>query len=225
MDREDAYDFSAVFEAIRQDEQNANFTAHGIDPLYTAGPHARIVIVGQAPGRIAQDTHIPWNDRSGERLRDWLGVDRATFYDPERVAIMPMDFYFPGAGRDGDLPPRLGFAAKWHPVLLGMMPGVRLIVLVGSYAVRHYLHLGSSARLTDVVRGYKSVLEKSSSYCPALSNDGATRDSTGLGRHAPRLFPLVHPSPRNQLWLERNLWFEAEVLPDLRREVRRALEA
>lgn len=206
MDAHDEGDFGRVFEAIRDDSQNASYTERGIDPLYTAGPHAHIVIVGQAPGRIAQDTHIPWNDRSGDRLRTWLGLGRETFYDPECVAIIPMDFYFPGAGKGGDLPPRRGFAEKWHPVLLGMMPEARLIVLVGSYAVRRYLRLPASVKLTDVVRDYRAVLE------------------TG-GPGEPRRFPLVHPSPRNQLWLKRNPWFEVDVLPDLRREVRAALEA
>lgn len=200
----EADEFARVFQAIRDDEQNAGYTARGIDPLYTAGAHARIVIVGQAPGRIAQDTRIPWNDQSGDRLRAWLDMDRATFYDPERVAIVPMDFYFPGSGKGGDLAPRQGFAERWHPILLSMMPEVRLMVLVGSYAVRHYLRLPSSARLTDVVRGYRDVLA-----------------SGGSGE--PRRFPLVHPSPRNQLWLKRNPWFETDVLPDLRREVREAL--
>lgn len=195
--------FQRVFEAIRADEQNASYTAQGIDPLYTASSRARVVVIGQAPGRIAQETRIPWNDKSGDRLREWLGVDRDTFYDPEQIAIIPMDFYFPGAGRGGDLPPRKGFAEKWHPILLGMMPEVQLVVLVGNYAVHHYLHLRSSEKLTDVVRGYREVLENSE----------------------PPSFPLVHPSPRNQLWLKRNPWFEAEVLPELRREVRSALQA
>lgn len=198
--------FAQVFEAIRNDPQNASYTARGIDPLYTAGPHARIVIVGQAPGRVAQDTRIPWNDRSGERLRGWLGMGRETFYDSERVAIIPMDFYFPGAGRGGDLPPRPGFAERWHPVLLGMMPEVRLIVLVGSYAVRRYLRLPALTKLTDVVRSYRDVLSASA---PG----------------EPRRFPLVHPSPRNQMWLKRNPWFEADVVPELRREVETALGA
>lgn len=190
-------DFDSVFQAIRADEQNGEFTRQGIDPLYTASATSRLVIIGQAPGRVAQETRIPWNDKSGDRLRDWLGIDRATFYDPSAVALLPMDFYYPGKGKSGDLPPRRGFAEKWHPVLLGMMPQVRLTVLVGSYATRRYLKLSSSAKLTDVVRNYADYL--------------------------PRFFPLVHPSPRNQLWMSRNPWFETDVLPRLRSEVASAL--
>lgn len=202
----DNEDFEGVYQAIREDEQNAAYTAQGVDPLYTAGEHARIVIIGQAPGRIAQETHKAWNDKSGDRLRDWLGMDRDTFYDPQRVSILPMDFYFPGAGKGGDLPPRKGFAEKWHPMLLGMMPEVRLVVLVGTYAVHHYLHLPASAKLTDIVHDYRSVL-----------GEGKPGEA--------RCFPLVHPSPRNQLWLKRNPWFESDVLPDLRQEVSAALES
>ena len=190
-------DFDSVFRAIRADKQNGEFTRQGIDPLYTASATSRLVIIGQAPGRVAQETRIPWNDKSGDRLRDWLGIDRATFYDPSAVALLPMDFYYPGKGKSGDLPPRRGFAEKWHPVLLGMMPQVRLTVLVGSYATRRYLELSSSAKLTDVVRNYADYL--------------------------PRFFPLVHPSPRNQLWMSRNPWFETDVLPRLRSEVASAL--
>ena len=190
-------DFDSVFQAIRADEQNGEFTRQGIDPLYTASATSRLVIIGQAPGRVAQETRIPWNDKSGDRLRDWLGIDRATFYDPSAVALLPMDFYYPGKGKSGDLPPRRGFAEKWHPVLLGMMPQVRLTVLVGSYATRRYLELSSSAKLTDVVRNYADYL--------------------------PRFFPLAHPSPRNQLGMSRNPWFETDVLPRLRSEVASAL--
>ena len=190
-------DFDSVFQAIRADEQNGEFTRQGIDPLYTASATSRLVIIGQAPGRVAQETRIPWNDKSGDRLRDWLGIDRATFYDPSAVALLPMDFYYPGKGKSGDLPPRRGFAEKWHPVLPGMMPQVRLTVLVGSYATRRYLELSSSAKLTDVVRNYADYL--------------------------PRFFPLAHPSPRNQLWMSRNPWFETDVLPRLRSEVASAL--
>ena len=107
-------DFDSVFQAIRADEQNGEFTRQGIDPLYTASATSRLVIIGQAPGRVAQETRIPWNDKSGERLRDWLGVSRETFYDPERVALLPMDFYFPGHGRSGDLPPSSGILHSWR---------------------------------------------------------------------------------------------------------------
>lgn len=129
-------DFLAIFNAIKADGANADYTKRGIDPLYSVGAGARIVVIGQAPGAVAEETRIPWNDKSGERLRDWLGVSRETFYDPERVALLPMDFYFPGHGRSGDLPPRKGFAEQWHPALLALMPNVRLTVLVGAYAVR-----------------------------------------------------------------------------------------
>ena len=192
-------DFDNIFQAIRADEQNGEFTRQGIDPLYTASATSRLVIIGQAPGRVAQETRIPWNDKSGDRLRDWLGIDRSTFYDSSLVSLRPMDFYYPGKGKSGDLPPRRGFAEKWHPVLLGMMPQARLTVLVGSYATRRYLELSSSAKLTDVVHNYSDYL--------------------------PRFFPLVHPSPRNQLWMSRNPWFEADVLPRLRSEVSSALRA
>lgn len=125
-------DFLAIFNAIKADGANADYTKRGIDPLYSVGAGARIVVIGQAPGAVAEETRIPWNDKSGERLRDWLGVSRETFYDPERVALLPMDFYFPGHGRSGDLPPRKGFAEQWHPALLALMPNVRLTVLVGA---------------------------------------------------------------------------------------------
>lgn len=193
----EAVGFPDVFQAIRADQKNLAYAQRGINPLYTAGPNARIVIVGQAPGRIAQDTQIPWNDKSGERLRDWLGMDRSTFYNHELVSIMPMDFYFPGSGKSGDLPPRKGFAEKWHPLLLERMPQVRLAVLVGSYAARYYLELKSKDKLTDVVRDYR--------------------------RYLPKYFPLVHPSPRNQAWFKHNPWFQDEVVPELRRRVQDAL--
>lgn len=190
--------FDDVFRAIKSDPQNAEYTAAGIDPLYSVAADARVMVIGQAPGRIAQDTRIPWNDKSGDRLRDWMGVDRATFYDPHQVAIVPMDFYFPGKGKSGDLPPRKGFAQKWHPVLLGMMPQIRLTVLVGTYATRRYLGLKASTKLTDVVHDWQ--------------------------RWLPNYFPLVHPSPRNQIWMAKNPWFEAETLPALRAAVAQALE-
>lgn len=189
--------FDEIYQAIRSDPQNASYTERGIDPLYTAGPDARVCVIGQAPGRAAEESRIPWNDASGDRLRSWLGIDRETFYDPARVALLPMDFYYPGKGKSGDLPPRKGFAEKWHPALLALMPDIHLTVLIGRYANGRYLGFKSSDSLTDAVRGYAGYL--------------------------PRFFPLVHPSPRNQLWMKRNPWFEAEVLPALKERVAEAL--
>lgn len=185
--------YTEIFNEIKNDPQNITYTKQGIDPLYYVNAHAKLVIVGQAPGRVAQERMRVWDDKSGDRLRDWLGVDRETFYHSGKIAVLPMDFYFPGKGKSGDLPPRKGFAEKWHSRLFTTMPEVKLTILVGSYAIKHYLQLKSSAKLTDVVHNYQDYL--------------------------PEYFPLVHPSPRNQLWMKRNPWFETEVLPDLKHRV------
>ncbi|KXT76019.1 uracil-DNA glycosylase family protein [Streptococcus sp. DD12] len=177
----------SIFEAIKQDPQNADFTARGIDPLYTAPKTARIVIVGQAPGAKAEAKRRYWDDPSGDRLRDWMGIDRETFYQSDKLAILPLDFYFPGHGKSGDLPPRKGFADKWHPKLLATMPHVELFVLVGSYAQKYYLKDKAQRTLTATVQDFAIYL--------------------------PTYFPLVHPSPRNQIWMSKNPWFEADVLP------------
>ena len=181
--------FKAIAEEIRNDPENASFTKRGIDPLFFAGPDCRIMIVGQAPGRVAEESGIVWNDRSGDRLREWMGIDRDTFYNSGKLAIVPMDFYFPGTGKSGDLPPRKDFADKWHPRLLELMPDLKLTILVGSYATKRYLKLKSSASLTQVVKDYRDYL--------------------------PEFFPLVHPSPRNQIWMKKNPWFDQTVIPDL----------
>ena len=181
--------FKAIAEEIRKDPENASFTKRGIDPLFYAGPECRIMIVGQAPGRVAEESGIVWNDRSGDRLRDWMGIDRDTFYTSGKLAIVPMDFYFPGTGKSGDLPPRKDFADTWHPRLLELMPDLKLTILVGSYATKRYLKLKSSASLTQVVKDYRDYL--------------------------PEYFPLVHPSPRNQIWMKKNPWFDQTVIPDL----------
>ena len=181
--------FKAIAEEIRKDPENASFTKRGIDPLFYAGPECRIMIVGQAPGRVAEESGIVWNDRSGDRLRDWMGIDRDTFYNSGKLAIVPMDFYFPGTGKSGDLPPRKEFADTWHPRLLELMPDLKLTILVGSYATKRYLKLKSSASLTQVVKDYRDYL--------------------------PEFFPLVHPSPRNQIWMKKKPWFDQTVIPDL----------
>ncbi|GAA4169727.1 uracil-DNA glycosylase family protein [Gryllotalpicola koreensis] len=184
--------------AIKADPENAAMTDAGWEPLYTAGPRARIVVVGQAPGRKAQEAGVPWRDASGAKLCDWLGVSDAQFHDPEQFAIVPMDFYYPGKGPrgSGDLPPRAGFAAKWHPLILADMPEVRLTVLVGAYAQKFYLGGRRGKTLTETVRGWRS-------YLPYV--------------------PLVHPSPLNFRWQARNPWFADELVPELRSAVAAAL--
>lgn len=183
---------------IMADEQNASYTEQGIKPLFTVPKTARINIVGQAPGIRAQESGLYWNDPSGDNLRKWLGVDRETFYNSGLFAVVPMDYYFPGKGKSGDLAPRKGFADKWHKRTLALAPNIELHILVGSYAQRYYLKQKSSAKLTDTVKHYKDYL--------------------------PEFFPLVHPSPRNNIWQRKNPWFEEEVIPDFQERVKAILE-
>lgn len=186
----------ALRDAVLADPENAAFRALGYAPVLTAHPDARIAVIGQAPGRKAQVSGVPFDDASGARLRDWLGVDEATFRDPAAFALVPMDFFYPGRGAGGDLPPRRGFAARWHPPLLALMPRVRLTLLVGSYAQAHYLGARRRGTLTETVRAHAE-------YLPFV--------------------PLVHPSPLNFRWHARNPWFEADVVPTLRELVAQAL--
>lgn len=185
---------------IIDDPSNAWAKKAGWAPLYTAAPTSRIAIIGQAPGRRAQESGIPWDDPSGIKLRQWLGVTDEEFYDPAQIALLPMDFYFPGKqspgkGPAGDLPPRKEFAPTWHPMILEQLPGLRLTVLIGGYAQKHYLNTKTS--LTETVRSHADYL--------------------------PTYFPIVHPSPLNFRWQAKNPWFEAEVIPELQRLVRAAL--
>lgn len=187
-----------IFKEIMDDEENKTYTDKGIEPLYAASKTAKIVIVGQAPGIIAQETKIYWNDRSGIRLREWLDVDNDTFYNSGLFGIIPMDFYYPGKGKSGDLPPRNGFADKWHQKILKTMPNVELIILVGQYAQKHYLGKESKKTLTETVRSFEEYL--------------------------PNYFPLVHPSPRNQIWMKKNSWFQDQVIPTLQKRVAEILK-
>lgn len=169
----------------------------GPRPVLTAHPASRIVIVGQAPGRVVHHSGIPWDDKSGDNLRTWLEMEKADFYDPKKTALIPMGFCFPGSGKGGDLPPRPECAPMWHKLLLGQMKEVRLILLVGKYAQDHYL--GSDARptLTETVRNYMDYL--------------------------PRYFVLPHPSPRNNIWQKKNPWFREELLEVLKSKVKEAM--
>lgn len=186
-----------IYEAIIKDPENSFFSDRNIKPLYSANPAARICLIGQAPGIHAQMSGIYWNDASGERLRAWTGISSETFYNSPVISVLPMDFYYPGKGNSGDLPPRKNFAQKWHPELLAHMPQLELIVLIGSYAQKEYLPDQASHTATENIHNYKAFL--------------------------PRYFPIVHPSPRNNIWLKRNPWFVAEVVPELKRRIQEIL--
>ena len=186
-----------IKKAIMVDPQNQVYTERGIEPLFAAPKTARINIVGQAPGIKAQETRLYWNDKSGDRLREWMGVDYDTFYHSGYFAAIPMDFYFPGHGKSGDLPPRKGFAEKWHQQILELLPDLELTILIGQYAQKYYLHQKGTVKLTDTVKHYQDYL--------------------------PEYFPLVHPSPRNQIWLAKNPWFAEQVIPDLQANVQQII--
>ncbi|MDU6116914.1 MAG: uracil-DNA glycosylase family protein [Streptococcus anginosus] len=186
-----------IKKAIMDDSQNQAYTKRGIEPLFAAPKTARINIVGQAPGIKAQETRLYWNDKSGDRLREWMGVDYDTFYHSGYFAAIPMDFYFSGHGKSGDLPPRKGFAEKWHQQILELLPDLELTILIGQYAQKYYLHQKGTVKLTDTVKHYQDYL--------------------------PEYFPLVHPSPRNQIWLVKNPWFAEQVIPDLQANVQQII--
>ncbi|SDE21610.1 uracil-DNA glycosylase family protein [Rhodospira trueperi] len=173
----------------------------GPRPVLRARGTARILVIGQAPGTKVHATGLPWNDPSGDRLRAWMGVDRETFYDDRRIAIIPIGLCYPGRlPRGGDAPPRPECAPTWHPALLAGLPDVALTLLVGQYAQARYLGEGRGRTLTETVRAFAAPLE-------------------GAG-----LLPLPHPSWRNTAWLRRHPWFEAELLPVLRDRLATLLE-
>ena len=166
----------------------------GPRPIFQIGVEARILIVGQAPGRLTHAKGLPFDDASGTRLRDWMGVDRETFYDASRIACLPMGFCYPGKGNGGDLPPRPECAPRWRPVLLPLLKQVQLTLVIGQYA--HAQYFPSDPRsLTERVRRWQGE----------------------------SLVPLPHPSPRNGIWLKANPWFERDILPNLREHVQHSL--
>lgn len=177
---------------------------HEPRPVVVGSSTARVLVAGQAPGTRVHASGIPFDDRSGDRLRDWMGVTRAQFYDPALFAIAPMGFCFPGHdGKGGDLPPRAECAPAWRAELMAHMPQIELVLVIGQYALAWHLsgHLAGRRRrtLTETVRDWRGLLDTS---------------------ERPRVLPLPHPSWRNTAWLKRNPWFEAELVPVLRREIR-----
>ena len=170
----------------------------GPRPIIAGHPSARIVIIGQAPGRKVHASGIAWDDASGRNLRAWMAMSEEVFYDPAQVALVPMGFCYPGTGRSGDLPPRPECAPEWHAPLLDAMPNIQLTLLIGMYAQRQYLGTAAKKTLTETV--------------------------AASAEYGPGFLPLPHPSPRNNIWQRRNPWFGTDVLPTLQERVAAALD-
>jgi len=171
----------------------------GPRPVVSVSPRSRIAVIGQAPGTKVHASGVPWDDASGDHLRLWLGVDKPAFMDPECFAILPMGFCYPGEKKGGDAPPRPECAPLWHPVILNRLPNLSVTLLIGQYAQAFYLGKRRKKTLTATVRAYQE--------------------------YGPAIIPLPHPSWRSKLWMAKNPWFEAEVLPVLRAAVSEALSA
>ncbi|NVN82315.1 MULTISPECIES: uracil-DNA glycosylase family protein [unclassified Vibrio] len=184
---------SSLLKEIRQCTACEPHLSHGANPVIQAHPNARLLIIGQAPGIKVHESSTPWNDASGERLREWLGIDSDTFYDEKKVAIVPMGFCYPGKGKSGDLPPRKECAELWHQKVLQSLPNIQMTLLIGQYAQNYYLKERNTKTLTETVKNWQAW--------------------------APEFLPLPHPSPRNNIWLKKNPWFENEVIPYIRQHI------
>ena len=178
---------------IRSCDICSSVLPHGARPVVQLGSNAKILIAGQAPGKRVHDSGIPFNDPSGDRLRDWMGLTKEEFYDSELVAILPMGFCYPGTGKSGDYPPRPECIEAWREKTLSALPSIGLTLVIGKYAIEYHLKEKHST-VTETVKSWE--------------------------KYWPKAIPLPHPSPRNNLWLKRNPWFETEVLPSLRKKVR-----
>ena len=191
-----AISFNSLLTEVRGCTLCAEHLPHGVRPVVQLDPEACVLIAGQAPGRKVHESGVPFDDASGERLREWMGITREVFYDAKQIAILPMGFCFPGTGKSGDLAPRPECAPAWRDQLLAQLPRLEVTLVVGQYAQAY--HMQGKQSLTDRVRDWRS--------------------------YTPELIPLPHPSPRNNIWLSRNPWFETELLPVLRQRVANALE-
>lgn len=189
--------FDKITEKLRRDPRNVLYTKRNVGPIYQLNDKAEILIIGQAPGRKVEESGVPFADKSGEKLREWMGVSEEEFYS-QKIAILPMDFYYPGKGKTGDLPPRKFIAEEYHPEISKLMPNIKLTILIGQYAIKYYLGSEAQENLTETVRAFQDYL--------------------------PKYFPIVHPSPLNFRWQAKNPWFEEEVVPVLRERVREILK-
>ncbi|MGN6669353.1 MAG: uracil-DNA glycosylase family protein [Trinickia sp.] len=169
----------------------------GPRPVLQVGRAARVLVVGQAPGARVHASGVPWDDKSGERLRDWMGIGADRFYDPDCIALVPMGYCYPGRGKSGDLPPRRECAERWLERVLAQMPHIELTLLVGAYAQQHFLGAERRTTLTETVAAWRD--------------------------YGPSRMPLPHPSPRNQGWFKHHPWFERDLLPVLKDRVSKAL--
>ncbi|PKO36567.1 MAG: IclR family transcriptional regulator [Betaproteobacteria bacterium HGW-Betaproteobacteria-6] len=188
--------FAALLTEVRACALCTEHLPLGPRPIVQLHPSARILIAGQAPGRKVHETGVPFNDASGDRLREWLGISREVFYDAKQVAIVPMGFCFPGVGKSGDLPPRPECAPAWRAALLSHLKALKLTLVIGQYAQAYHLP-NEAASVTEAVLAWRN--------------------------YWPNTVPLPHPSPRNNLWLKRNPWFEDELIPVLRARVSEVL--
>lgn len=187
-----------LYEQIKQCEVCKEHLPLGPRPIVQLSSHSKIVIIGQAPGRKVHETGIPWNDASGKKLKTWLGVDDAAFYNAGIFSIMPMGFCYPGKAPSGDMPPRPECAPLWHPQILSRFDNPPLLLLIGQYAINYYLKKEKKSSLTETVKHFRDYL--------------------------PKYFPMPHPSPRNQYWLKINPWFTEEAIPTLQHYVKLAIE-
>ncbi len=184
-----------LLKEIRSCTVCSSFFLHEPRPVVSISETAKLLIIGQAPGKKVHESGIPWDDASGRNLRQWLGVTDEVFYDSSKVALVPMGFCYPGKGKSGDLPPRPECAPLWHEKVLSECKSVELTLLIGLYAQNYYLRSRAQSKLTDTVRSYEQYL--------------------------PKYLPLPHPSPRNRIWMKKNEWFEADLLPKLKSRIQK----
>ena len=190
-------DFKKLLSDIRSCEICKDHLPFGPRPVIQVNREAKILIVGQAPGIRVHETGIPFNDPSGDRLRNWLGVNKDLFYDEKNISFLPMGFCYPGTGQSGDLAPRPECAIEWRKKLLFELQKVELTLIIGGYAINWHLKNQKKKTLTETVKSWKE--------------------------YGDQMMVLPHPSPRNNIWLQKNSWFEAEIIPELRRRVRKIL--
>ena len=198
MAKEGKTEFTKLLAEIRACQECEPHLPLGPRPVLAADPDSKILIVGQAPGIRVHQSNVPWDDPSGNRLRDWMGIDKPQFYNERVVAIVPMGFCYPGTGKSGDLPPRPECRQLWHDQLLAQLTEVRLTLVIGAYAHDYCLGTTRKRTLTQTVQAWK--------------------------QYTPKHLPLPHPSPRNNRWLAKNPWFEVEVLPWLKQRIKRLLK-